>query len=114
MKFLIPSPKLNLMRAGRGTECKKSCAFNYFGGTSPRVPTPAFTRKHAPKLKVESITRVFSNGSTTKSKSSSKSSDYRAFLRLPNKPGRRPEQPHSYVTSLLHPQQSCRRTTASL
>src|ERR1700735_3151217 len=28
MKFLIPSPKLNLMRAGRGTECKKSCAFN--------------------------------------------------------------------------------------
>ena len=50
------------MRAGRGTECKKSCAFNYFGGTSPRVPTPAFTRKHAPKLKVESITRVFSNG----------------------------------------------------
>ena len=24
-----PFPKLNLMRTGRGTECKKSCAFNY-------------------------------------------------------------------------------------
>ena len=28
MEISIPSPKLNLMRTGRGTECKKSCAFN--------------------------------------------------------------------------------------